>query len=728
MFDPNLERPGSSGNGNGKGYSPSQTPGTSYVTIYLDGQMPPAQNRAINRNIAIAGHDYYEVAFYHPNSSTIARAAWELTKPAVISGVQRNVDYGHPYDPGLYDPIDPGRLQPGDGAAILFVGKKTDKTLLGIGVLYGVDNGSGLELSTVITADTKSVTFKVSALKAGVYTAAYATPYTAFTSFLTAALAPETADPRNDSLSSDPAYVGVANTNVLPFSIGDGAGSREFPIFKLDKENPDTYAKYTFALDVTSSSPEFDDYAGALYLAGDIHFEKQQPRYPVIDGGFQGYSLRLDNETVITPRNNIYVPLTAKYFENPIELSFNTVGSVNGSVFSLMFQVPIYPISAEDNPGTWYIRASYDSSWLDLDDGLGINTGGAVLIRVGDAEYLESVYIKILDPPDKWLYDDNTNGKEFNINGLVVWLYDQNDEPIRVLTHDELSFILGGDNIVPGNNISGALTGVQTVLVNFYDNGITHTDMFSIVIVEQGSGEGVIPPHHFFVIPDDYDVSSNDYILWGVTRMVEAGGSGTYVIVATKSFDFPGFIQLPANITNVNVLFVAAKLLDRLPVASGAGVTVIGKSNTNGYALTNWVSSNSFYFGLWPDFFSGNSDPGGTYDFEITDRAWPRSSNDPITGYFTGNMGYYKTHPFVVNARGSQTHVVRPSSPTDMSDATYVGGSLSDPVTNPSPPATAGVNYFLTSTKSGEGEPGRVYNVLATEGQDLRIVNRRWLN
>jgi hypothetical protein len=117
-----------------------------------------AEQRRIERALTLEGarmsHDYFEAVFVN-SASLIARAAWEIGQPAGISGVTRGgADYRS---------VDPTSLP----ASVVFVGRKTGKTLLGVGYLTHINNeaiGAAATPAYVVDNNTESVTFTVSAL------------------------------------------------------------------------------------------------------------------------------------------------------------------------------------------------------------------------------------------------------------------------------------------------------------------------------------------------------------------------------------------------------------------------------------------------------------------------------------------------------------------------------------------------------------------------------------
>jgi len=129
----------------------------STVTLYLDGVGVPVtkSQRAITRDLAKMAYDYFEVIFIArtdpvgtgPATPIVARAQWELGQSAGISGVYRGnvtsggADYLWNWDAAAVSPA-PNHVAQTDRIALMFLGRKDDKTLLGIGRLAEVDHSA----------------------------------------------------------------------------------------------------------------------------------------------------------------------------------------------------------------------------------------------------------------------------------------------------------------------------------------------------------------------------------------------------------------------------------------------------------------------------------------------------------------------------------------------------------------------------------------------------------
>jgi hypothetical protein len=686
------------------------------VTIYLDEKVPITnrQNRALSKELAIAGHDYFEVVFHYKGASgdVISRASWELMKDAHVSGVfGKGKDDLPSGDPGIdYSAVSMLSLSDGDGAAILFVGKKTDKTLLALGRLSKVNGNPGY----LINSSTTSVTFEVSALESGVIdrnNSEFADKSCFFTNFT--------------NLGAPPQAASTAGTAFL-------IKEKQFPLFRL-RENAVTRATYSFR--TSSGGLTMEQYSYGIILAGPAAYEKKQPRYPVPGGGFQYYSLRLDKNTEITPFNYNNTTVGQR-FTNPLEFQFDTQnGTVTGSVFALAFQVPVYPLSPYENPGTWYIRASYDSYWLDLDDGasgIGENgAGGAVLIGTGDPASYSDYKIVLVRPPTKWKYGPTgppsniPTGYEFLVTGMLVQMQHTDGTPIRYIAYEELLYYIGGWELTagwaqqppvpapgdapytttvpsrsPGSHLREELYGMQIIKVLYIDpySGIEQDVRFPIMT------NGGDPLREFTNIPPERTIyirrnvygtlqgALNVFVQGGTSGgFTFPGGSGTFLIVLGESINFDPIVQTEGNAGSMLVMMMAG-----VP-----GVTV-GRESVNSEVFVDWARRNAYYFGLWPF-----NEPLQAHIFD-DDTSYP--SGTGVSGGWMGTppndrlmQTVSTTYPYTINAGGPYTSptAVAPAG-SDPADINVVWGS---------PGWGTGPVFFI---RGGNG--GRIYNVVVGDG------------
>jgi hypothetical protein len=321
--------------------------------------------RSLSKDNALMGYDFFEAVFVYNNGGSYitSRTSFDIDSFGAIDiyRTQAGINYS-----GVT-----GTPANGAGSAVMFVGKGGDKTLLGVGRLSHVD---GAAMPAVINNQTKTVTFEIHALKAGVSRPASASSFRTYS---------------NSGMTTE-------NTVISP-DTGSAAiyvHERTFPLFYLTV-NGTTYAQYTFGFE---GSTPWSTYSGSIIQAAagtsqNPLFYKRFPRYPIRNGLFQ-YSSYLvqDYDTVVAMLNN-GTGNVGSAFQNPVQFSFNTTSTKDGTVFALVFRVPVYALSGttgrDGTPAvTWQIRPGWGDFWLDLDDGAG-GPGGAVLIGTGDvAGYL----------------------------------------------------------------------------------------------------------------------------------------------------------------------------------------------------------------------------------------------------------------------------------------------------------------------------------------------------
>jgi len=354
-----------------------------FITVYLDGAhetvagpTPATVNsRAMTPDTARMGFDFFEVVFV--NNGITAKTYWEIGRRASVYDVYRTsggVDYSRS---DLSDPYS------GSGqAALLFAGRKRDKTLLAVGKVYSVDDKPG----TVVTSGSSYVTFELFSLMASVNT------YPELSSFTTAY---DTALP-----------VSVENTLIIQATIG----GRPFPLYKLPEGKTKVPAEYKFKID----GAEWDDFAGGMII-GRVYDDSKgetesgaatirNPRYPA---GYSRYwypAYPMDVTTTVRMLNNQNPGWAA---ENPLKFEFNTVDSTQQKMgpeiglFTLAFRIPVRPLMPAEKVGfvspvydedggemagesdeiMWFLRPAFQSYYYNIDNGTD-SSGGGVLMGV----------------------------------------------------------------------------------------------------------------------------------------------------------------------------------------------------------------------------------------------------------------------------------------------------------------------------------------------------------
>jgi hypothetical protein len=490
------------------------------VTIYLDGSAPVRQSRALTKSLAILGHDLFEVVFYHPATNTVARTVWETGHAAGVSGVARNVNYAA----ATAYPTAPAG---GNGAAILFVGKKSDRTLLAVGKLAAVDGDplysynetTGVETPItpvpLITPTTKTVTFAVAALRAGVSSSAGSS------SFQTDARVATSTDGGYGNVSAGNTFV----ANVI-------IGKRPFPLFNVDSQPKDgnlyggpptgghyVHGRYRFDVvtNTTGNGTDFQSYYrnGILQknvthpntvVGGDppevmtyptwtdvenVTYDRI-PRYPIGGGAYETVLWDAIQEYEGIDRNGVFphqdpaangtrvqaqnIAAANIPFNNPVEFLIGpTRTGMDGYVFAFSFQIPVYPLTNADSRASgfsWYLRPGYDPYRDDLDDGVG-GSGGAILIGTGQLATAATSSIYIKKPPDKTKYQGaGTNPWLFTIAGIEI--YRQTGGVVNLVDPAQCYFIIEG---VMGPSPDGDIAlepngNIQALLIANSNNGI----------------------------------------------------------------------------------------------------------------------------------------------------------------------------------------------------------------------------------------------------------------
>jgi hypothetical protein len=594
------------------------SPDGGYVTIYLDGSAPVRNSRAINLKWAQIGYDFFEVAFM--SGSTVVRSVWETGHAAGVSGVVREVNYGS---------ADPS----GASSAILFVGKRSDKTLLGVGRVRGTDDG-GYGVTT-ITANTKAVTFEVAAIDAGVRykrsnPSADDTPSAPQSSFLTAA-------------NGNPNYTTPNETNTETRRVR--IGRQYFPAFWFDAVTRNVYAEYTFKVydpegTVTMGTVTTNGtFRAGIHQAGPATFAtlststplpvppsavyNLDPRYPLGGGDWEDQlwpPMSKDDSTGVTFRNNLAAN-NNNPFQNPVQFTFATRSGENGNVFAFSFQIPVYPLNSAGSPGTWYLRPGYDSYKYDLDDGEG-GTGGAILIGTGTLANSEpDLWIK---PPDKEMYPGSPQDYTFDWYGIQAELRIGNDEEYSILkpiisippqtgyadydlnlhfyvkhlttgVETEVSqgnpgsnnlrqYFLENNGAGPGYNTNYVTeTFMLNIIVRYNDSGVIYEDIFPLFWYDTNSGlpsADNIPPENRFVIAAQNELNA--------AMTYVAAHPGPYIFVFFDSYQIPSVVLSGGS---YYIIMIAA-----------APNVVVGKTGNgnNAFNIMNSAPNSTFFLGKWP--------------------------------------------------------------------------------------------------------------------------------
>jgi hypothetical protein len=375
-----------------------------YISIYLDNVGVPitinmdkkaqaekarsesarAEARAMTPDTARRGFDYFEVFFYY--QGTVARSSWEVGKRASIMDVYRTdsgVDYSATSllkikDGGNSVSTDKSVSAVGSpdspvgvpgAAAVLFAGRKNDRSLLAVGKLISVDKeepaGDSQNRSTLIKSGTTYVTFELSALTAN--TSADITK----SSFLT------------DNSGSGVPGPEKEKTRVISALLGD----KYFPLYILPPGKGNINAQYYFDID-----GDWSDFEGSIVVteAGDVDI--RQARYPAGSGKYWYAKYGEDQTTVVKMTNNQAVA----EFKNPITFLIDTSKTNNpikpdNGIFTFAFSIPVCPFSTaiqKNEADCWFVRPAYTSYYYNIDNGItdgkysDKNIGGAVLCAV----------------------------------------------------------------------------------------------------------------------------------------------------------------------------------------------------------------------------------------------------------------------------------------------------------------------------------------------------------
>jgi len=376
------------------------------LTLYLDEGVPvTAAARALDREMAMLAHNLFEVVFMYDADGTaggekIARTSWVRGDAAGISGVERVGT-----TPAVGVNYAATSLTYGSGqtaAAVLFVGRRSDNTLLGMGRVFETNDGTGFVPGTIVSTTTRAVKFQIVALSAG------ASFDPAESSFKTA-----NGETNNAFLSGQvpgttgpSQYISVTDANTEIGTVN--LSGTNFPVFTLDTtramNNAPTpiihiAAEYEFLTteDFVSGSPD-PAYRMSAFLDSIIP-HATAPSSEVSSPQFYSegklYFIDMPNEQFSIARIVTTERDTARV--NVVRFKFDITGMTTSGYASFMFRSPVYAMTADPGasvPPTpalvWYLRPAYGSNIYDLDNGLR-NYGGSILLGLGNLDYLQIV-------------------------------------------------------------------------------------------------------------------------------------------------------------------------------------------------------------------------------------------------------------------------------------------------------------------------------------------------
>jgi len=412
------------------------SPDGSTVTLYLDGvgvPVTPAQ-RAINRDLATMAYDFFEVIFIGPTNgaANIIRTSWELGQPAGITNVPRKAVSTDADNVGINYAFAANK---NDGAtminiACMFVGKKSDKTLLGIGFINDTTYTTApvSNPTTTITKFTSSVSFGIAAIQTGLLVGPYTGTRTE-TIDTDAASPASTVVPgvRFDSFRYVSSNVTgtPSGTDYRLRSADNSARSSvngsplNYPRYSLPQvDNATVDAIYEFShINRTASTNDYFTFAKIINTDASAAtpfkdrplVQKRVPRF--MNGGRymepkEGWTTTTSVNFFAATGGYNYAPAAngaagandGDPFDPLVGLQFKVKGS---GIFSFYLQIPVYMLTTtvgtfEGNnvaPLKWYIRTGVGSELYSLDDGAA--NGGCVFMSVGasSANWLEIEWI-----------------------------------------------------------------------------------------------------------------------------------------------------------------------------------------------------------------------------------------------------------------------------------------------------------------------------------------------
>jgi len=368
--------------------------GNTTIELYLDGVGVPMNQtqRAMTLDLAKMSHDFFEVIFVNgalgtvssPGTGTIARASWEIGQSAGIRGVDRAGTSGVDYERVSQASNGP--------AAVIFVGRKSDKTLLGIGHLTHVDRVAG----TSVTPTSGSVTFTVVALNTKVTAGGDADqaqsgeqpgPLDATNaSFITSAGATPSADTTPAHGTTLASWTALDKVEYPMFNLpkpGTGVGDVTQGLYKFQG-----CLSYEYALADSSNLGLVTAVRNYNDVTTDVKpsIMKRIPRF--LSGG-QAWEVNTagwDQATTVDFTSTYAAYTHGNSFVPNVGILFTTKTQSESRIFSFVLQLPVFMVtevrSTNGGPGAevWFVRPGFGTTLYNLDNG--VDSGGCVLMGV----------------------------------------------------------------------------------------------------------------------------------------------------------------------------------------------------------------------------------------------------------------------------------------------------------------------------------------------------------
>jgi len=355
------------------------------VTVYFDGVKVPVTKaqRAMTKDLAMMAYDYLEVIFINSAATpATARNKWELGQPA-------GINLGAAWRDGTTNYADLTK-------ACLFAGKKSDKTLFGIGQIQT----NATTVGTVnIGGSTESVTFFIRAILSGLRAnSTTATPIDGLDGH-----------GEDGTMASNR---GVAFDSLGPAASSNGRfvtlGSVKYPLFQLDDTKK--WVNLTYEFSIVGTVAAYTSFLDAAKVIGSTYPPLAQRRVPrfLDKGAYREPKTLVNSKTTVSigtaadaatsPATNPPVvtptPITAgggfvtNFNGAKIPLAFVTNDITATGYFSVYIEIPVYMVStatATNTDGTasvtWFIRTGHGSELFSIDDGA--SSAGCMLFGRG---------------------------------------------------------------------------------------------------------------------------------------------------------------------------------------------------------------------------------------------------------------------------------------------------------------------------------------------------------
>ena len=377
--------------------------------------------RALTADTAAASHDFFEAVFVAVPGNVV-RTNWEIGYPAGVSGGLLTKTTGYQNIPTVTATTAPT-------SSTVFVGRKQNKTLLGVGFMTDTEGDTPVVVGS-ITNNTFAVTYTIAPIKTWLgFDATMAGDPPVPTSWTLR----ERTSAYGDEVGAGVATFTTANGPTPPagepnYGVGTAfkpipGSTVYYPLFRRPSTTGGNITNFTGTYTIggltgVPGGPNAGSLLGAIRVygawggtpRGGMQVIKRKPAFLFNGRTYQAGSLYDDKTQLLggtaasgtipgTAQNQGGATYVSSAFTNVITVGF-TITNQSSGVFAITFQCPVYAITTAVNTAEptvlnpyikWWVRPADGPNLYLLDSGL--DEGGMVMI--GDTNAFSDDWIEI---------------------------------------------------------------------------------------------------------------------------------------------------------------------------------------------------------------------------------------------------------------------------------------------------------------------------------------------